>query len=82
MVEGRVDAVGRLRARVRAAEPDHMMTCVDEFRNEKRTDKASRTRNKSPQCPNLRPLPSIRLPSAVPSDSDACPPLPSDEGPR
>jgi len=57
------------------SEPDHVMTCVDEFWNEKRTDKASRTRNKSPQCPNLRPLPSIRLPSAVPSDSDACPPF-------
>ncbi len=30
----------RLGARVRTAEPDHVMACVDEFRNEKATDKA------------------------------------------
>ena len=31
----------RLGARVRTAEPDHVMACVDEFRDEKGTDKAS-----------------------------------------
>jgi len=30
----------RLGARIRTAEPDHVMACVDEFRNQKRTDKA------------------------------------------
>ena len=30
----------RLGARVRTAEPDHVMACIDQFRNQIRTDKA------------------------------------------
>jgi hypothetical protein len=53
----------RLDARIRTAEPDHVMTRVDKFRHEKGTDKAGRSCEKhSHPAPLVRPGLRLRSP--------------------
>jgi hypothetical protein len=40
-----------LGASIRTAEPNHLMTCVDQLRNERRADETCSTRNKYPHYP-------------------------------